>query len=442
MSFARPAAFFVKVLRLAGAVALATSGAAGCGGVGKIGPSGGDARIELFSWWSSPSESRALQALIDVHRRDHPDVKVINAAAAAANASERRLEERMVEGLPPDMFQSYSGARMMSWVRYNGQEGENKLEAIDDVVASSGWLSSAPASIVESVSHDGHVYAVPVNIHRANCLFYNKKIFAENDLLPPTTLDELLAVNEALAAKHVVPLAVAARDPSIPASLMWEHIFIMSAGATYYDDLFKGRLESPDTRKVRAALAAGLRAMKHMNANAEELRWYDAIELVGRGKAAMVMDGDWAKAEFQARGYALDEDFGMVTVGEGAFVYVVDSFVVPRGAAHRDAALDLLATMGSVEGQDALNPLKGSIPSRTDTDITLYDSLSQRAMEDANDPETLFVPSRHLSAPGAFFDPIDRAFWEFVKDRNIDRMISAMEAHYYILQDYHAGLSR
>ncbi|KYF71125.1 ABC transporter substrate-binding protein [Sorangium cellulosum] len=427
---------FVAVLRYAGVLTLATLGATGCGGGD---PEGGDARVEVFSWWSSPSESRALQALLDVHRRDHPDVKVINAAAAAANASERRLEERMVEGLPPDMFQSYGGARMMSWVRHNGQEGENKLEAIDDVVASSGWLSSAPASVVESVSHDGRLYAVPVNIHRTNCLFYNKTIFAENGLRPPRTLVELHAVNEALAAKNVVPLAVAARDPSVPASVMWEHIFIMSAGATYYDDLFKGRLESPDTPKVRAALSAGLKAMKHMNANAEELRWYDAVELVGRGEAAMVMDGDWAKAEFQARGYALGEDFGMVTVGEDAFVYVVDTFVLPRGAVHRDAALELLATMGSVEGQDALNPLKGSIPSRTDTDISLYDSLSQRAMKDASDPRTRFVPSRHLSVPGPFFDPIDEAFWEFVKDRNIDRMISAMEAHYYIIQDYHAA---
>lgn len=60
----------------------------------------------------------------------------------------------------------------------------------------------------------------------------------------------------------------------------------------------------------------------------------------------MYMDGDWAKAELQEQGYEIDEDFGMVTVGENAFVYLVDSFALPKGSEHRDAALALLATVG------------------------------------------------------------------------------------------------
>ncbi|WP_438026684.1 ABC transporter substrate-binding protein [Sorangium sp. So ce233] len=430
---------FVTVLRYAGVLTLATFGATGCGGGD---PEGGDATVEVFSWWASPSETRALQALIDVHKRAHPEVEVINNSAGVERAVlEQRLDERMAEGLPPDVFQVHGGVRLMDWVKYNGLEGENKLEPLDDIAASSRWLSTVPASVVETVTHRGHVYAVPVNVHRVNCLFYNKRLFAENELTPPTTLDELYAVNEAFAAKGITPLALAAKDPGTPAGLMWEHIFVMSAGAQYYDDMFQGRLKSPDTPQVRAALEAGLEVLKYVDADAaEELLWVDGVELVGQGKAAMYMDGDWVKAEFQARGYALDEDFGMVTVGDDAFVYVVDTFVLPRGALHRGAALDLLATMGSVEGQDALNPLKGSIPSRTDTDLGSYDSLSRKAMEDARSPETRFVPARNLSVPRPFFDPIDRAFWEFVKDRNTDKMILAMEAHYYIIQDHYDQL--
>ncbi|XXT20328.1 extracellular solute-binding protein [Sorangium sp. So ce429] len=432
---------FVTVLRCAGALTLSMLGAAGCGDGGGGDPKDGDATVEIFSWWASPSESKALQALLDVHRRAHPGVEVINnTAGVQRTVLEQRLDERMATGKPPDVFQVHGGVRLMDWVKYNGVEGENKLEPLDDVAASSGWLSTVPESVVETVTHDGRVYAVPVNVHRLNCLFYNKRLFAQHELTPPTTLDELYAVNEAFAAQGVTPLAVAAQDPSTPANLMWEHLFVMSAGAQYYDDLFKGRLATPDTPEVRAALDAVPEALKYMNPDAEELRWVDGVELVGQGKAAMYMDGDWVKAEFQARGYTLDEDFGMVTVGEDAFVYVVDTFVLPRGASHRGAALDLLATMGSVEGQDALNPLKGSIPSRIDADLGLYDSLSRKAMEDARSPQTRFVPARNLSAPRAFFDPIDKAFWEFVKDGNTDKMVLAMLAHYYIIQDYHAEL--
>lgn len=49
-----------------------------------------------------------------------------------------------------------------------------------------------------------------------------------------------------------------------------------------------------------------------------------------------------------------------------------------------------------MKGQDALNPLKGSIPARTDGDRSLYDALSQQAMDDAKNPETLFVPERNV----------------------------------------------
>ncbi|XYI04276.1 ABC transporter substrate-binding protein [Sorangium sp. So ce1128] len=167
---------------------------------------------------------------------------------------EQRLDERMATGKPPDVFQVHGGVRLMDWVKYNGVEGEKKLEPLDDVAASSGWLSAVPESVVETVTHNGRVYAVPVNVHRLNCLFYNKKLFAENELTPPTTLDELYAVNEAFAAQGITPLAVAAEDPSTPANLMWEHLFVMSAGAQYYDDLFKGRLASPARPRARGAM--------------------------------------------------------------------------------------------------------------------------------------------------------------------------------------------
>ncbi|WP_437485582.1 hypothetical protein WME75_01245 [Sorangium sp. So ce1014] len=45
---------------------------------------------------------------------------------------------------------------------------------------------------------------------------------------------------------------------------------------------------------------------------------------------------------------------------------------------------------------------------------------------------------RAVRRPRPFFDPIDNAFWELVKDRNVEKRIRAMKAHGDILQDYHA----
>lgn len=145
-------ATLIQALRCAGVATLAMLGAAGCGG-GDEGDRPGDAgTLELFSWWSSASESRALGALIALYEADHPGMAVYNAAAMEADTSEARLQQRMTAGLPPDSFQVHGGVKLMSWVEYNGQKQASKLEALDEVATSSGWLSSVPESIVEAVT--------------------------------------------------------------------------------------------------------------------------------------------------------------------------------------------------------------------------------------------------------------------------------------------------
>ncbi|MGK3967409.1 ABC transporter substrate-binding protein [Sorangium sp. So ce118] len=428
---------FVKALCSICAATLAAIGVAGCGSGDDGGEAGYTGKIELLSWWYSASESRALDALVEVYNHDHPGVEVVNAAAIAASTAGERLRQRMALGSPPDSFQVNGGVKLLEWVKHNGREGDNKLEPLDDIAASSGWLDVVPRPILESVTYDGHVYAVPVNIHRANSLCYNKKIFAESGLEPPTTLGELSAAVEALVERGITPMALSAQLAPEAGRFMWEHIFVMSAGPQFYESFFRGE-EDPNDRRVRAALKASLTIAEHVNPDYESIGWADAARLVGQGKAAMFMDGDRVKAELQAQGYEYGVDFGMVAVGgDSAFVYVDDSFALPRGAPHREPALALLATMGTVEGQDALNPLKGSIPVRLDADRSLYDEASRRAMDAARDPETRFVPERTLVVPRDYLTAIDSAYKAYLRDRDTDRMMLVIEAYYPSIMEYH-----
>ena len=66
----------------------------------------------------------------------------------------------------------------------------------------------------------------------------------------------------------------------------------------------------------------------------------------------------------------------------GNFQFLSDSFVLPVGAPHRDAAIAWLTVAGSQAGQDAFNPVKGSIPARSDGDVSLYGEYLQSAMDD------------------------------------------------------------
>ena len=67
---------------------------------------------------------------------------------------------------------------------------------------------------------------------------------------------------------------------------------------------------------------------------------------------------------------------------QGVYDFLSDSFDLPIGAKNRDAAIKWLTLCGSKEGQDAFNPVKGSIAARKDSDKSLYGVYLQSAIAD------------------------------------------------------------
>jgi glucose/mannose transport system substrate-binding protein len=64
------------------------------------------------------------------------------------------------------------------------------------------------------------------------------------------------------------------------------------------------------------------------------------------------------------------------------FMVLSDSFGLPKGAPHRENAINWLRVLGSKEAQEKFNIIKGSIPARTDVDPTKFDAYQRSAIED------------------------------------------------------------
>src|SRR2546423_10417736 len=93
----------------------------------------------------------------------------------------------------------------------------------------------------------------------------------------------------------------------------------------------------------------------------------------------------------------------------GVYDFLSDSFSLPMGAPHRASAEKWLTVCGSVNGQDAFNPLKGSVPARIDADRSRYHAYLAGAMTDWLDPRTRVVGSltHGVVAGPAWNDQID-----------------------------------
>jgi glucose/mannose transport system substrate-binding protein len=85
-----------------------------------------------------------------------------------------------------------------------------------------------------------------------------------------------------------------------------------------------------------------------------------------------------------------------------------------------------LKSIGSKQSQEAFNPLKGSIPDRTDVDKSKFGPYHQWSM--ASFAKDALLPScvHGEAAPAAFQQSLNDAITSFVTDQNVDQFTSAL----------------
>ncbi len=329
-----------------------------------------DTQVEAVSWWTTGGEAAGFNALINAFNCANPGIFVTNSAIAggAGSNAQAALKTRVLNGDPPDTFQVHMGHELLDTYVTPGY-----MDNLDDLYAANGWTSEFPAGVLSIVSAKDssgttHYYSVPLDIHRANVLWYNKTVFSSNNLTPPTTWADFLTDAATLQAKGITPLAVG--DNGIWASgMLLEVILIAQLGAQGYDGLWTGATDW-SSAAVTTAITTFQSVLKYINTDHSSLTWDQAADYLipksagAQPQAAMTMMGDWAAGEFDNKNFT---DYGWVAAPGTGGVYdaLADSFGLPTAAQHKDAVKKFLTFMGSATGQDIFNPWKGSIPANS-----------------------------------------------------------------------------
>jgi glucose/mannose transport system substrate-binding protein len=422
--------------RILNALALATALLMpACGSGANEDPGQTSSTLELYSWWTAPGEKEALDALLDVYKRDHPQVSVINAALTDAQNAHVQLTARMTNSTPPDTFQCSGGSDLLRWVAYNGRDdSDTKMDPLDDLAKSQNWKAVLPQPLLDVVTYNSKMYGVPLNVHRMAVLYYNKKIFADNGLTPPSTMAEFRAVGDALKAKNIVPLAVGSKNGWPVAQIAIDGLFAASALADFRDSYLAGN-ENPSDPRVVSMLDDTAQMLSYANDNRDAIDWDDAAKMLVNGKAAMTIMGDWTKGFFVSQGLQPDVDFGQAPMpgANGVFVFITDTFGLPKGATGRQAALEFLTLVGSVKGQSIFNPIKGSTPPRTDADLTSYDVLAKSTAEEFR-TSRLVRASPLLIGSQDFNNAFAGAMKQLAVDGKVEPVVNMLKNRYDLLK--------
>ena len=382
--------------------------------------------LEVFSWWTSGGESAALDALFNVYKKRDPGVEIVNAAVAGGGGSAARpvLQTRLAGGNPPDTWQSHPG-----WELLDQYVEPGYCEPITELYKSDDWDKAFPKElVVDLMTKDRKIYAVLAGIHRGNVLWYNTKLLEQNGIKVggQMTFDQFFAACDKLKSAGIPALGVGDSDIWASAQL-FENTLLGVIGPKGWTDLFAGAMQWDDP-KVKEAMKLFAKMQEYMNPDHAALSWDQAIKELMEGKVAFSSMGDWADGEFLKANLKEREDFGWVSHPgtAGSFIVIADGFTLARRAPHREAAIAWLKSVGSREAQEAFNPLKGSIPARTDVDHSKFDGYHQWSMDSFAKDKPIPSCVHGEAAPAAFQQALNDAVTAFLMDKNIDNFANAL----------------
>ena len=323
---------------------------------------------QVMHWWTSGGESRAVSVFAKEYEKRGG--KWIDGASVGPQAEHAAVLNAIAGGNPPAAFQWNIGVA----VRQLAEQG--LLANLDDMASAGDWKRHLPPLLVKNITVDGHVIAVPVNLHGANWMFYSTKVFSALNMAPPKTWDELLAEADKIKAAGYLPIAMGGN-----AWLFYAMLAGVGGKEAYRKVFVAHDGQAAGSDEVRRAFETMGKIRQYADSGGTNRKWNDTLALVETNKAAFMIAGDWAKGDFSAAGMTVGKEYGCLPAPgtQDAYVMTVDVFAFPKVtkpdqiAAQRKLAELMMDPAVQVE----FNKFKGSLPARLDADVGSLDACAQ-----------------------------------------------------------------
>ncbi|GAJ38914.1 ABC transporter substrate-binding protein [Saccharococcus caldoxylosilyticus] len=345
---------------------------AGCGGGNEkaanqdaSGNSGKKVEVTLAGWGGNPSEQKLLQQTLDEFEKKHPNIKV--KLEVISEQYMDVIKTRLIGGEGPDVF--YLDAFEAPALIETGA-----LEPLDKYVTDDFDINDFEKPLLDAFKgKDGHIYGFPKD-YSTLALFYNKKMFKEAGIDVPKTWDELREVAKKLTkGTKVYGFGVA------PELARLYYIAESKGGKVVTDD--KASFADP---KVVEALQPiiDMHLKDKSAAQPSEVGANWGGEMFGQGKAAMVIEGNWAIPFLQDTFPNLEfgtAEVPMINGKKTTMAYTV-AYVMNKDSKKKKAAWELISYLTGKEGMKTWTSKGYALPTRKSVAAELgYDKDPLRA---------------------------------------------------------------
>lgn len=352
----------VGVTVLAAAGLLAT---AGCTAGGNDGPSSESTEKTTLTVWSwSPEFEKQYATIWDAFEAENPDIE-IDFRTYVASEYNQVLATGLTGSEGPDVVQlkSYGGLQAVV-------DGGNLMPIGGEVEGLDALAEDVVAGL--TARSDGEVYGVPLSVQTMQ-VYYNAKIFEENDLEEPESWADLIKISKELKEAGVVPISIGGADTQVGVPVGTE-VFTSSryGGSEFASEVLAGTTDFTDPEYV-ASLELMQELQPYLPDNVAGISTADSQALFLSGQAAMYPSLTAAAGLFGDQNPELELGVFPAPVGKGwasseALTpgFVDGGYGISSRTEHPDEAKRLLSWMTTVEfGQLVadelvqLNPVPG-----------------------------------------------------------------------------------
>ncbi len=328
--------------------------------------------VKLSGWGASPAEQRLLKGVLRDFEAQHPTIKV--KYEEIADQYMDVIKTRLVGEAAPDVF--YLDALEAPFLT-----SQNVLEPLDKYITPEFDLADFEPSLLNTFKYNNRIYGFPKD-YSTLALFYNKKAFAAAGLEnPPTTWDELRTDAKKLTLDTN-------KDNRIDQYGFGETPEL--ARQAYKIKAFGGSIIDPRDRAAFANSASlqGLQLVveqyqkERSSAQKSDVGTNSGSEMLGQGKAAMVIEGNWAipylKETFPKLDFATAE-IPKVNEKSGTMIFTV-AYVMNKQSQHKPEAWELISYLTGKEGMQKWTGTGFALPTRKSVAANLgYDQDTLRS---------------------------------------------------------------
>lgn len=366
-----------------------------------LGLAAGAARAEpktnMLHQWSSGSDADAIAKLGEMFTKAGGTWQQTSIAGHTANTL-AKLRVDVVAGNAPPAVQ-LKGPEIAEW------NETGKTANLDAQAAEEGWDKVVAPELLPVMKPKGSWVAAPMNIHRINWLWANKKVMDKAGIADlPKTWAEFNADCDKVVAAGKVCIAHLSADWTDATT--FENVVYGQDMDLFRKAFMDGNIDAlKSPGMVKAFDQMRLMVSKYMDKGIAGRDYDAASNMMAKGDAAFFIMGDWEIGALNAGGFKYGTDYvcGQVPNDSGKPGFILNSdsvaFFTQKDPDYIAGQKLLAHLIMSKEFQTVFNQAKGSIPARLDVDLSQgFNPCQQKSQADLKasiDAKTLVRSMAH-----------------------------------------------